>query len=359
MSRPTSPTVMLDLPAVAGRSALRAGLMALRVHTGALPNDHRGRDTVLRRLDAHPHAVVFIDISRGGSAIQPTLLELNAVLPSGGARQRVFLTRLVDGHVSLADRRWVQSLGFADLLPEFDAQDCEGHLRTAVDAVSRQFELPRVGPADLARYARVFNEERAAGTPRAAIRELTGSSAEELAVLLHHSLDIKDRSYHLQDFPQCFVGADAVSWIAGHLRRSRAEAVALGQALNALGLLVHVAHEHPFLDDRFFYRLAVSDAADRVALGDALDSLRGVNGTRGVQVADRASLGKTHVQCWIGSEAVDALAECHGLARHDAWIVAHRLAQFGFTQHVTLSRPLIDGAFFYRFAGLPADGEPH
>jgi len=350
---------MLDLPAVAGRNTLRAGLMALRVHPGALPNDRRGRDTVLRGLGAQSHAVVFVDISRGGSAIQPSLLELDAVLPHGQARQRVYLTRLNGGHVSLADRRWVQSLGFADLLPEFDAHDCEGSLRTALDAVAQQFAVARVTPADLARYARVLNEERAAGTPRAAIRELTGASAEEFAALLQHSLDIRDRSYHLQKFPQCFVGADAVDWIAGHLRRSRAEAVALGQALDALGLLVHVAHDHPFLDDRLFYRLAVSDVADRVPLGDALGSLRGLNGTRGVQVTDRTYLGKTYVQCWIGCEAVDVLAGRHGLARHDAWIVAHRLAQFGFTQHVTLSRPLIDGAFFYRFTGLPADGETH
>jgi hypothetical protein len=31
--------------------------------------------------------------------------------------------------------------------------------------------------------------------------------------------------------------------------------------------------------------------------------------------------------------------------------------QFGLIEHVTHSRPFIDGAYFYRFCGLPADRE--
>ena len=357
MTRPRPTTALLDLPAVAGRSALRAGLMALRVHPGALPSDRKGRNAVLRGLAGHPEAVTFIDTSAGDSGLPPTLLELDAAMPRGEARQRVYLTRLAAGHVSDADRRWVQSLGFANLLPEFDAMDCEGSLRTALDAVARQFGIAPLAPAELTRYARVLNDERAASSPRTTIRALAGTSAEDFAALLNRSLDIQDRSYQLQRFPRCFIGSEAGEWIASHLRRSRADAVAVGQALAALGLLVHVTHEHPFLDDRLFYRLAVSEAADRVPLGNALDALRGREGLPGVPIADRSYLGKTYTQCFVGSDAVHLLCERHGLARHDAWIVLHRLAQFGLLVHVTLSRPFIDGAFFYRFAGLPPDGE--
>ncbi len=357
MTRPPPPTVLLDLPAVAGRSALRAGLMALRVYPGALPVDRKGRSTVLRGLGERPQALAFIDISTDGNATAPTLLELDAAVPRNETRQRVFLTRLTAGHVSDADRRWVQSLGFADLLPEFDATDCEGSLRTALDAVAHRFALAPLAPAELTRYARVLNDERATGSPRATLRALAGSSAEDFAALLNRSLDIQDRSYHLQRFPRCFVGSEAVEWVASHLRRSSLEAVAAGQALAALGLLAHVTHEHPLLDDRLFYRLAVSEAADRVALGDALRSLRGQEALAGVPIADRSYLGKTYTQCFVGSDAVNLLCERHGLARHDAWVVLHRLAQFGLLAHVTLSRPFIDGAFFYRFAGLPPDGE--
>ena len=30
--------------------------------------------------------------------------------------------------------------------------------------------------------------------------------------------------------------------------------------------------------------------------------------------------------------------------------------QFGLIEHVTISRPVIDGNFFYRFTGQPVDG---
>ena len=353
MSPSPAAAAMLDLPPEAGRSALGAGLRLMGVHPGNLPIDRRGRDTVLRRLGDHPATVVFIDISRGGASTPPTLPELDAVLPRDASRQRVFLTRLASGHVSDADRGWVKSLAFADLLPEFDALDCEGSLRIALDTVARVLSLPPLAPADLARHARLMNQERDAATPRSTIRALTGLSAEGFAALLQRSLDIGDRSYHLQNYPQCFVGSRAVGWIVRQFHRSPAEAVALGQALGVLGLLVHVSHDHPFLDDHLFYRLAVSEAADRLELATAFDTVRGTNG---VQVNDRSHLGKRYTACWVGAEAVDCLCAQFDLARHDAWLALHRLMQFGLIEHVAHARPFIDGAFFYRFAGLPADG---
>jgi hypothetical protein len=360
MNRRAERTAMLDLPSGASRSALRAGLMALRVIPTALPNDRRGRDAVLHDLVNKPASAVFIDISQGGTHTAPTLLQLDAVVPRHACRQRVFLTRLAGGpgmgHVSEADRRWVRRLGFADLIAEFDALDCEGSLRSALDAVAQALALAPLSPADLARHARVMNEERDVGTARATLRSLTGLAAEELAALLALSLAIDDRTYHLQTYPQCFIGTEAVAWLARHLQRSTAEAVAVGQALMALGLLVHVTHDHPFLDERLYYRLAWSGAADELDLGAVLAGLTGdADGVRGVDVTDRSHLGKTYSRCWVGAQAVDHVVAHHAVTRHDAWLVLHRLMQFGLIEHVTRARPFIDGAFFYRFAGLPAD----
>ncbi len=347
-------TAMLDLPPVAGRSALRAGLSALRVLPRDMPADRNTHENVLLRLADHPHTVVFIDISRGGMATQPTLLELDAVLPRDATRQRVFLTRLEGGHVSEADRRWVQALGFADLLPEFDAGDCEASLRSALDGVARVLGMIPLAPAKLAQHARVLNQEREVGTPRPALRALTGKSAEDVAELLHRSLAIQDLAYRLRTYPQCFVGSEVVAWMSQRWHRPAAEAVVVGHALGSLGLLVHVTHDHPFLDDRLFYRLAVSEAADRLGPGQVLASVRASDG---VPVADRSYLGATYPRCWIGAEAVDLLVARHALARHDAWVLLHRLMQFGLIEHVTHERPFIDGAFYYRFTGLPADGK--
>lgn len=341
---------MIDLPAVAGRTALRAGLMAMRVTPCNLPSDRRARDVVLQRLGMHTETVVFLDISRGASAMAPTLPQLDAVMPRDHSRRRVFLTRLADGHVSSSERHWARALGFGDLLPEFDPVDCEGELRIALDSTALKLSLPRLEPADLTRYARVFNGVRAMTSPRTTTRSLTGQSAEALAAQLSRSLAIRDRSYHLLSYPACFVGADAVDWLARRYQRSRTEAVLVGQALQSLGLLDHVVHEHPFLDNHLYYRLAHSEAADRVDLGAVWS---GLLGSDGVEVADRSHLGKVYSQCWVGSDAVDWVHRRFSLARHEARIVLHRLMQCGLIEHVALSRPVIDGAFFYRFSGLP------
>ena len=350
MSRAPVPTAMLDLPPGPGLSALRAGLMAMRVLPVGLPTDRHGRGAVLGKLDAHPGTVVFIDISHSATSSAPTLLELDAAVPRDSTRARIFLTRLAGGHVSAGDRRWVRALGFADLLPEFDALDCEGHLRDALDAVASALSLACPTPAELTRYARVMNAERNASSPRAVIRSLTGLSAEAFADLLDRSLAIEDRSFRLQTYPRCFVGSEAVAWMVRKLHRSDAEAVALGQALGTLGLLVHVTHDHPFLDDHLFYRLACSNGIDRLDLGSLFDDL---SGPAGVPVADRTHLTKTYARCWVGLQAVDWLVRQHTLSRIDGWLVLHRLMQFGLIDHVAYARPFIDGAFFYRFATVP------
>lgn len=357
MSRPSEATVLLDLPDVPARAALRAGLMAMRLAPTPLPTDRRGRDMVLRGLVDKPRTMAFIDISHGGTTTTPTLLQLDATLARDESRRRIVLTRLAGGaglgHVSEADRRWVRRLGFADLIPEFDATDCEGSLRLALDLVAQELALEPLSPAELARYARVMNDVRDTGSPRATIRALSGLSSEALAALLAQSLDIADRTWRLQRYPHCFIGSEAVAWLARHFKRSTPEAQALGQALMSLGLLVHVAHEHPFLDDTLYYRLAVSPAADALDLGDVLTALVASDG---VPVADRSHLGKLYPNCWSGSEAIDQLIARYRLQRHDAWLLLHRLMQFGLIEHVTISRPVIDGNFFYRFTGQPVDG---
>ena len=306
MSRPSEATVLLDLPDVPARAALRAGLMAMRLAPTPLPTDRRGRDMVLRGLVDKPRTMAFIDISHGGTTTTPTLLQLDATLARDESRRRIVLTRLAGGaglgHVSEADRRWVRRLGFADLIPEFDATDCEGSLRLALDLVAQELALEPLSPAELARYARVMNDVRDTGSPRATIRALSGLSSEALAALLAQSLDIADRTWRLQRYPHCFIGSEAVAWLARHFKRSTPEAQALGQALMSLGLLVHVAHEHPFLDDTLYYRLAVSPAADALDLGDVLTALVASDG---VPVADRSHLGKLYPNCWSGSEAID------------------------------------------------------
>lgn len=345
MSRAPAPTALLNLPPVAGQSALRAGLMAMGVPPTVLAGAGPERARMLARFAQDPAMVAFFDISPGRSDTL-SIADVESLLPAGPLRERAYLTRLASGHVSEADRQWVRSLGFADLVPEFDALDCEGQLRRTLDAVAAALSFPPLPGVELARYARVMNPEADRTSPRAVIRALTGLSAEGLATLMLRSLAIEDRAWRLQTYPGCFVGAEAVAWMGHQFRRTSAEAVALGQALGALGLLVHVTHDHPFLDDHLFYRMAWSEGAAGPAPGAVLDVLRGPGGVR---VSTRTYLGRSHEACWIGAEAVDALVARHGLPRLEAWLALHRLMQFGLVEHVTQARPFIDGDYYYRF----------
>lgn len=79
------------------------------------------------------------------------------------------------------------------------------------------------------------------------------------------------------------------------LRRSREEALATGQALGALGLVVHVVQEHPFLDRDLCYRLAWSDPLDRIDVADlwhtAEQDLPAITATRSYRGARRQPIG--------------------------------------------------------------------
>ncbi|MBK7017939.1 MAG: hypothetical protein IPH39_20925 [Sulfuritalea sp.] len=66
---------------------------------------------------------------------------------------------------------------------------------------------------------------------------------------------VADRAWRGVSFPQCMVGGEVVDLLAGQYRLSRAEATVLGQSLLDLGMLRHVADEHPFADDFLFYEL--------------------------------------------------------------------------------------------------------
>lgn len=66
---------------------------------------------------------------------------------------------------------------------------------------------------------------------------------------------VADRAWRGASFPQCLVGSEAIDLLVEAHRLSRAEATVLGQSLLDLGMLRHVADEHPFADDFLFYEL--------------------------------------------------------------------------------------------------------
>lgn len=71
---------------------------------------------------------------------------------------------------------------------------------------------------------------------------------------------VQDRKWRFRTFPKCFIGSEAVSWIAEHIKSSRQEAIKLGQRFIDAGVFHHVVRAHDFEDQYLFYRWHSDDA---------------------------------------------------------------------------------------------------
>ena len=67
-------------------------------------------------------------------------------------------------------------------------------------------------------------------------------------------VNIGDRRYGLHVYDRCFIGSEAVTWLAKHQKATRDEALRIGQLLIERGLMHHVTDEHTFEDEYLFYR---------------------------------------------------------------------------------------------------------
>jgi hypothetical protein len=65
---------------------------------------------------------------------------------------------------------------------------------------------------------------------------------------------VADRKYLAKTYANCFVGSEAVSWVAGRFKLRRHEAEILLNRLHRLHLIEHVTRDHPVRDGNFFYR---------------------------------------------------------------------------------------------------------
>lgn len=336
----------LDLPSMGGTNALRGALMSMGFIPRPLPLEAAARRSALATLA--DGALAFVDVSWPSTHEWLRLDRLCLAVADAASRQRITLSRLDGGHVSPQDRAWATHLGFADLVPAWTDGGVSTTLREVLARALAQVGAPPPAPEDLVPYSGALAGHEDAVPARALVHSLTGQSPEALATRLSSVLDVSDRRWGLADYPRCFVGSDAVQVLMHVLHRSRDEVVALGQALGDLGLLVHVVQEHPFLDQNLYYRLAWSATADAI---DAAEVWRTLERELPVLTDTHHYLGTAYPSCFVGKEVVTTLAHRFGIERVDAWLLMHRMAQWGFVEHVTRARPFIDGHFFYRWTG--------
>jgi hypothetical protein len=345
--------IWLDLPSGAGAEALRTALMAMGLIPQPLPLGAEPRRQALASLTEG--ALAFLDVSDPALHGARPLSALLQALPDASAAGRIMLSRTQGGHVSPQDRAWARRLGFADLLPDWLGGPHRQALRGVVDWAARATGLDEPAAHEWLACTRVLAE---AGSKQLAARAivwgLTGEAPEACVARLAVGLDIADRRWRLHDYPRCFAGSQAVEHLMHSLRRPREEALALGQALGEVGLLVHVMQEHPFLDQNLFYRLAWSEVLDRIHAAELWQTAE--EGLPSL-TATRSHHGREYADCFVGAEAVTLVSERHGLHRVDAWLALQRIAQWGWIEHVTRARPFIDGHFFYRWRGGRGTGD--
>ncbi len=77
----------------------------------------------------------------------------------------------------------------------------------------------------------------------------------EMVRLLRKNLEVRDRSWRLMTFRDCFVGNEAVAWMVGKgMVEKPSEAVQVGNMLLACGIIQHVSNAHVFKNRQLFYR---------------------------------------------------------------------------------------------------------
>ena len=110
------------------------------------------------------------------------------------------------------------------------------------------------------------NIVKSAGEPTATLAERAPSSSKprgnqrigirQLGTEMRspQGVEIKTRRYKLKLYQRCFLGNEAVDWIAKKAKVSREEAIALGQKMIEKDIFQHVSNEHQFKDEPLFYR---------------------------------------------------------------------------------------------------------
>ncbi len=339
-----TPTVFLLLPPDANR-AVRSALMAMK----ALPQDvvpgSDGMKQLVRGMQEQPQAAALIDLD----AMQPAvahILELARLFGQASERKRIVLTRSRFGPVWSSDRDWVKRMGFCDMFAEFDSASLVAESHAFLDHVAQITDLASIEPRVLTQYYSAMQVRLERQSPRTVIRKTTGIDAESLCTLMASNVKSLDRTYHLKTYPSCFLGTEAVTWLANYFRMTRDMALLVGQALEKLGFIHHVVHEQAFADSPNFYRTVISSAADRLDMEAVFRLLKSQSG---VDVRDRSYLGTTYTQCFIGSEAVSWVCGHYKISRPSAEAFLNRLWAFGLMEHVTREHKIQDGNFFYRF----------
>ncbi len=97
---------------------------------------------------------------------------------------------------------------------------------------------------------------------------LHGDDLEDLTRRMKQLVDIQDRAYGFpsKTYPKCFVGSEAVAQLVNDgIARDTDDAVRIGNMMLDAGVFHHVLDEHPFRNEKLFYRFLSDEDHGTVA----------------------------------------------------------------------------------------------
>lgn len=325
---------------------LRAGVLAGPVAVEDFAVDAK----LLAQLASRPapaSLAVVLDLATVAT-VPGRLVELCAAIKKASPSAKIGLVASAALHVDESLTAWAEQLGASVVVPQLSAARWASTGGRLLSAMVGDGNCRAPGIAQFTRDSAAADFwDRDTQTQLIAAAEFAHF---DLAALAHSmgaggegGLAIADHSYHLSVYPECFVASEAVTWLAKKLDIPRELAVAKGQALQAAGLIYHVAREQVFGDEKLFYRISRLPARWDMASFYVL-----IRQPSGFRVADRPYLGEVYSNCFVGSEAVAWMTD-HGLTANEAMTVGQRLMDASLIHHVVDEHAFKDKELYYRF----------
>jgi len=244
------------------------------------------------------------------------------------------VAKALESGLEVKDRKW-HLRTYADCFIGADAVDfliINGYVRTRADSIKLLRKVAKtlnlfqhvtgdhLLEDDLLYYRFSSEEDRIKW--KASQKEM---SLEQKAKAFESGVPVKTHRYHMQSYPNTFVGCKAVDFIVkSGLADSRIAAVELGRDfVKHANLFHHVTGDHEFRDDWLFYRFA--DENDRVCISPSMMSLR-VSGSssdaagisletigeivrNGITVKDIQRGKKVYRNCFVAADAVSFMVD--------------------------------------------------
>jgi Domain found in Dishevelled, Egl-10, and Pleckstrin (DEP) len=318
---------------------------------GAIPRELVSRVTQQERPVL---AVVELDYLHQ-TGVAPEVL--SRMMTAGHGKARLLLSQSQQLVVRGAQAQWAKDQGAIGLLPSLSANRMHEQIAEQLAPAfavwnqtvnwTRAQSFASMVPAGLGRSGELKNAHRL-------LSELNGR-----AITLKHltkwardeaGFDVADRRWRLQNYPNCFVGSQAILALMNRLACDEDKAVRVGEQLRVAGVFNHVTHEHNFESGDFFFRFYVpGESARRVRLSPLIRHLVAADG---VAVREKMHQGVTFANCVSGNDVVMWMQTKLRVSADEAVQLGQYLLELGMLQDPAGNRRFRHADVFYRIAGL-------